>query len=461
MFDPIVVRGASGLGDSCYIYPIVKSLITHNPHNKIIVSTNYPEIFSDLDCNIIPFTRDPGIIDYVYDYLEEKKDQTTTIIQDVLSKYNLPVNFFKSHTIRNSALIKQILLAKKTKKICVVRNIEPRHNKNHFDNFDIRTNFTNNFIENFSDDFFFVGIGKSNKYNIKCNLDLTGKTSIHDLLDLIFVSDLVIGQVGYTTAMCQLFHKKNISIFSKRWLNNDFLRGITPAKMCDTYTGYVYDTQTFLDIQPPPIKCSVTAKQQNIRNTLNNSKTIAIVGNATSMYKKNYAGMIDSHDCVIRMNRCQLNNKTGRKTTIWSTCSKYPETLPHQFQALKPLHILWHDSRDIAIKKLLKICIPCNHLQAYRIVEIHREPTNTVQDFHKFVNDNTVMPTTGLCTILYTILQLIEPDSHNINIFGFDFFDTPSVGESKINYYKHKPSLEKKYLFTNLLPRYKNIQIIQ
>lgn len=50
------------------------------------------------------------------------------------------------------------------------------------------------------------------------------------------------------------------------------------------------------------------------------NKTVAIVGNATSLLGKKYGKQIDSHDIVIRFNRGYIINEEaqGVKTTVWA-----------------------------------------------------------------------------------------------------------------------------------------------
>ena len=51
--DNMIIRSSSGFGDAIYLYPIVKYYI--NKGEKVIVKTNFPEVYKSLNCNCIPY----------------------------------------------------------------------------------------------------------------------------------------------------------------------------------------------------------------------------------------------------------------------------------------------------------------------------------------------------------------------------------------------------------------------
>tara|TARA_R110002110_G_scaffold233345_1_gene449075 strand:+ start:98 stop:718 length:621 start_codon:yes stop_codon:yes gene_type:complete len=59
------------------------------------------------------------------------------------------------------------------------------------------------------------------------------------------------------------------------------------------------------------------------------NKTVAIVGNAISIYDKNYGSIIDDHDEIIRMNHSPMDHPSseGKKTTIIAFTGGGRETL--------------------------------------------------------------------------------------------------------------------------------------
>ncbi len=457
------IRGESGLGDSIYLYPIVKSYLD-NVKEPIAVYSNYPEVFEDLKCLVLPFSKNIDDEAKIFSYLPNKSNSETTILEDITSSCPYQINFYKEHKIKNHNFIKNILKNKpNNKKICIVRYIEPRHNKKRLDNVDCNPNLINRFISEFKKDYYFVGIGTNNYYKIKCDMDLMGQTSVSDLFDLVFISNLVIAQVGYTVPLCELLHKNNIAIFPKKWQTaNLFLKTITPNKICGQYTSHTYDDQDFKDISRPKITVETTEKINHIdiANFLNNSKKIAIVGNATSINNYNRGEFIDSHDCVIRMNRCLVNKKVGYKTNIWVT-GFWPNIVYPQFNNLKPNYIIWNNWSDEGIRRFLNLCLKkqqYNKLKDRLIINVNYQKNQ--QEFNNNYNQKLIL-TTGMHTILYILDILLNINNHKINIFGFDFFKSPTTGTSSINFYQHQPKLEKKYIYDILLPSYQNINIIQ
>ena len=248
----LYIRGERGLGDSIYLYPIVKSYLD-NVTEPIAVYSNYPKVFEDLKCVVLPFSKKRDDETQIFSYLPHKTNSETTIIEDITSSCAYDINFNKDHSIKNHNLVKKILEHKKNnKKICLIRYIEPRHNRKGIDNLDCDPTIINKFISEFKKEYYFVGIGTSNYHDIRCDMDLMGQTSVSDLFDLVFISDLVIAQVGYTVPLCELLHKNNIAIFPKKWqMANPFLKTTTPNKICGEYTSHVYDDQDFQNISDP------------------------------------------------------------------------------------------------------------------------------------------------------------------------------------------------------------------
>lgn len=330
------IKGESGLGDSIYLYPIVKSYLD-NVTEPIAVYSNYPEVFQDLKCLVLPFSKNRDDEAKIFSYLPNKSNSETTILEDITASCSYQINFHKEHKIKNHDLIKNILRNKtNNKKICIIRYIEPRHNNKRIDNLDCDPNIINRFISEFQKDYYFVGIGTSNYHNITCDMDLMGKTSVSDLFDLVFISDLVIAQVGYTVPLCELIHKNNIAIFPQKWQTaNPFLKTITPNKICGKYTSCIYDDQDFSSISKPDI--IVQPKKNNkTKKNYTQQNNIFITG-----------GIGD----FLRIVDCSLDISTKNNLdTIYLACSRYKEiadlirySKDYVFNSIK---ILWNESED-------------------------------------------------------------------------------------------------------------------
>jgi len=330
------IRGESGLGDSIYLYSIVKSYLD-NVKEPIAVYSNYPEVFEDLKCLVLPFSKNTDKDTKIFSYLPNKSNSKTTILEDITSSCPYQINFYKEHKIKNHNLITNILKNKlNNKKICIVRYIEPRHNKKRIDNLGCNPNLINRFISEFKKDYYFVGIGTNNYYKIKCDMDLMGQTSVSDLFDLVLISDLVIAQVGYTVPLSELLHKNNIAIFPRKWQTaNPFLKTITPKKICGQYTSYVYDDQGLRNISKPEI----------IIRSMKDNKTTKI---STQKYNIFITGGIGD---FLRVVDCSLDiSIKNNLDTIYLACSRHKEiaelirySKDYIFHNIKTL---WNESED-------------------------------------------------------------------------------------------------------------------
>jgi len=198
----------------------------------------------------------------------------------------------------------------------------------------------------------------------------------------------------------------------------------------------------------------------NIDNFLSNIKRIAIVGNASSINNHDHGEFIDNHDCVIRMNRCVINSKVGYKTNVWVT-GFWPDIVCSQFNNLKPNYIVWNNCSDEGLLRLKKLYRKREYKKSIKDrLTINFNYNKNQQEFNGRNNQKLIL-TTGMHTIIYVINTLTNINNHNINIFGFDFFESPTIGTSSINFYRHQPKLEREYIFETLLPNYQNIKIIQ
>ena len=160
------------------------------------------------------------------------------------------------------------------------------------------------------------------------------------------------------------------------------------------------------------------------------------------------------------MNRCLVNKKVGYKTNIWVT-GFWPNIVYPQFNNLKPNYIIWNNWSDEGIRRFLNLCLKkqqYNKLKDRLIINVNYQKNQ--QEFNNNYNQKLIL-TTGMHTILYILDILLNINNHKINIFGFDFFKSPTTGTSSINFYQHQPKLEKKYIYDILLPSYQNINIIQ
>lgn len=145
-------------------------------------------------------------------------------------------------------------------------------------------------------------------------------------------------------------------------------------------------------------------------------KTISVVGNAKSLFGSNYGHEIDSMDVVCRIKRgffmlTKEDEKShGNRTDVWFL---------NWFKTMNP--------RKVTSKK-------CNHT-----VEILNNPAIDLEWLKRDLGHHR--PSTGL-RILHFI-SLYEPK--RVYVYGFDWKETPSFHDSKLDDDRHDFKLEKQY----------------
>jgi hypothetical protein len=169
---------------------------------------------------------------------------------------------------------------------------------------------------------------------------------------------------------------------------------------------------------------------------------VIIVGNSTSLLKKEYGHIIDSYDVVIRINKCVtggLEKYVGKKIDIWATTHLYMHQVTKKTDSahsnvflpreIKNVKMIWRRSPTTFLKNLndsivnkcfntkTKIFTMYKRKDNYNIIN----KTNT-----EFKTDFKIshQPDTGLITIC-TALKFFK----DITIVGFDFY-TDSMSES-------------------------------
>lgn len=175
-------------------------------------------------------------------------------------------------------------------------------------------------------------------------------------------------------------------------------------------------------------------------------KSIAIVGNAQSLLNMNLGNEIDSHDVVVRINQSVLSEyhileRIGYKCDIYtaSGAGMVPKNF-HKTTQPKLCYYMTTLKREIA--------------PSY----FHFFPVDMWESLQKELNaGEEVRPSTGLMTI-YMIVNAVE--FKNINIYGFDFWNTKTFYNSSLYVAKtHRPDYEKMYV-EKLIKNNRNIKII-
>lgn len=145
-------------------------------------------------------------------------------------------------------------------------------------------------------------------------------------------------------------------------------------------------------------------------------KTVSLVGNARSLFHKDYGSEIDSADVVCRIKRGFFMLKPedvkshGKKTDVWFL---------NWFKTMKPNRVTNKT---------------CDH-----IVEILHHPEIDIEWLKNDLGHHR--PSTGL-RILH-LISLYNPSK--VYVYGYDWKETPSFHDKKLEDDRHDFNLEKQY----------------
>lgn len=171
-------------------------------------------------------------------------------------------------------------------------------------------------------------------------------------------------------------------------------------------------------------------------------KSVALVGNAMSLFDMNYGIEIDSHDVVVRLNKAAMllnrfdaENSHGRRTDVWIFWStqeyyrhfdKYPDVLKmhagHQFRANGTI-------------KLVDYVYP---QELYEVLKPKAGPKKN--------------PTTGFIAIDYTL----HCNPRSLSVYGFDWKKTPTQTDpdrKKEKYCPHDYDVEEAYCMEHVFTK--------
>lgn len=269
----IGIKGQSGLGDSIYLYPIVKHFSPK--FDKVHVMTNYPELFGSIE-NVTCYrhlklnhvteetTQREIPISVRASYAGGKHKPGTSQFEDycLFSGITDKLNLSLPWTIKNKDLESVVKNVAKGRKISIVAApYQPFGRDDKWGNeLCINPESIQSIIDKHNKEFLFIAVG--NKYcldKLSIEYDLIDKTTIPDLLDLVKMSDICISQIGNMLPMAECMGKKNLIIFADytrkikepyRSKEESFLSAITPEK-CVHYKHLnksVYDNEETIGV---------------------------------------------------------------------------------------------------------------------------------------------------------------------------------------------------------------------
>ena len=190
---------------------------------------------------------------------------------------------------------------------------------------------------------------------------------------------------------------------------------------------------------------NITLKEDVFKEFFNN-KSIAIIGNAQSLFDQELGKEIDAHDIVIRMNSGLIKDpkSQGNKTTIWA--SSFPLKEKEINEKFNPKYVFWITPK-LSVKPVYSISL---HKKMFML------PFFIWESLYQKLDETR--PTTGL-SIIYFVLEYCN--AKKVDLYGFDFFETKSFYLEKIRTDTPHDFLKEKNFVHSLVKKYNNLQLIE
>jgi hypothetical protein len=221
-----IIHGASGLGDTVYMYPIAERFIEQG--YDVTVLTNYPEVLKELNCKKEPFNRSrQNAINC--SYVNRKHIPETDQYIDCCIAAGIDSNI-------PALSMKWTPADKKYDNYAVVIAPTVPFGQAYRDDYlHIMPNVKeiDRYCREIAQDMLIVMVGKNYISKVYCDHDLTGQTSLCEYIDLLYHSNLIISQVGNALSFAEALNKKATIFFpaKAKESNLPFIQQITPDKV--------------------------------------------------------------------------------------------------------------------------------------------------------------------------------------------------------------------------------------
>lgn len=232
------IRGGSGLGDSLYVRPIAEHFAAKG--EQVVALTNYPDIYLGSGIATEPFSRTNCQV--IAHYVNGKSKTDTTQWQDVCTAAGVAVSMRFDWNVRNQGLVERVKRAAKGRSIILAHGGRPPMGRS--DGFAMELlpqQGAFNAALNSMSDCLVVAIGGSDGvcYPLPVELDLTGKTTVADMLDLAWISAGMVAQCSFAIPMAECFDKPLLAVWSVRAQssNQAYIKTITPQKVLSKPTS--------------------------------------------------------------------------------------------------------------------------------------------------------------------------------------------------------------------------------
>ena len=231
----IVLRQPAGFGDS--IYSIATVIILKKEFPKITIRTRHPTMFEWIP-GVTGERWRKGGEDIAVHYAGRKQCHETNQWQDLLFALNIDITtpFRIEWPVQNKALVERVRQEAGERRVCVVSSPHTIFGRRDGYGMELTPKWDvyQKLISSFSRQVFFVQCGCIQEYDkfLDLGMDLTGKVSDTDTMDLGATCDLVLGQHGWAIPLAEAFDKPLFVIYSSRGLRSSdpYIRQCTAQK---------------------------------------------------------------------------------------------------------------------------------------------------------------------------------------------------------------------------------------
>jgi len=242
------IRCGKGLGDSLYLQSVVRHLV--NQGKNLEVCTNWNDVFIPLKDKIklAPFSREG--IDIVAHY-SMRKSYISKQFDDccIQAGINDDVEFKLDWQIHNNSFIKQFKLLKKPIALVLLYRLP----MDRADGFAQELLPDINVIQQVIDSLklrytiVLVGSGQAIKNYEGIDIDLSNKTSVSELIDLAYISHVMVGYCSFFVPLAESLDKRALFVWADKGLKsgNHYIKSIAPNKILyKNSSKYVIDNWT-------------------------------------------------------------------------------------------------------------------------------------------------------------------------------------------------------------------------
>jgi hypothetical protein len=229
------IRAGKGLGDSLYLQAVTRHFLLKG--ERLQVKTNWPDVFRQLDVECVPFDRKADICAHY----SMRKREATNQFQDCCLQAGIaePVDFRLDWAPTTALPYRPY--------VCVLL---PRTPMDRADNYGIELlperEAMQACIDVLRQRFTIVQVGRGEPvYGLeRIDVDLTGKTTVAELLDVASGAAGFLGYCSFFVPLAESLNKPALFVWAARGLASDefYIRSITPQKILSRESSrYVID----------------------------------------------------------------------------------------------------------------------------------------------------------------------------------------------------------------------------